>query len=193
MTKLRLFALALFLEMSQANMNPQQPQNSVLCNNNGYLLGGHCRCQMGFTGERCQVPSDDFQSPFNHLSSGCLNNGYQPKEGLPCKCPDGFYGFMCEYMTSDNLSACVRVPCRNGGICTPTSYGSYACICRNGFYGQNCESLLYRRTYGGFGSLLPFLMFFSLMTMCVYCCCYKKSNLTWRVHLINLLSDSNMA
>jgi hypothetical protein len=182
MIKLRLFALALFLEYSQASMVSQQPQNSVLCNNNGYLLGGHCRCQMGFTGERCQIPSDNFQIPFKHLSSGCLNNGYQPKEGLPCKCPDGFYGFMCEYMTNENLSACVRVPCRNEGICTPTSYGSYACICRNGFYGQNCESMLYRRTYGGFGSLLPFFMFFSLMTMCVYCCCFKKSN------LVNLLS-----
>ncbi len=150
-------------------------QNTVLCNNNGFLQDGQCRCQMGFTGERCQLPSNDFHNVFKHMSSGCLNNGYQPKEGLPCKCPEGFYGFMCEFMTSENLSACVRQPCRNGGICTPTSYGSYACICRNGFYGQNCENMLYRRTYGGFGSLMPFLMFFSLITMCVYCCCFKKS------------------
>lgn len=164
--------------------------NNINCLNGGYKDNNSCVCPPGFTGARCQVKVGIFhKNQYNkQFHTGCLNNGYQPKEGLPCKCPEGFYGFMCEFMTnapSDSLTACIKAPCRNGGICTPTSYGSYACICRNGFYGHNCENLLYRRTYGGFESLLPFLLFFSLITMCVYCCCFKKNRAFNTTNFIN--------
>lgn len=170
-------------------INCETPVDTFLdtdCLNNGYKSKAcehedhqHCICVNGFSGARCQIPPLLLDNNYRKSRfSGCLNNGYQPKDGLPCKCPDGFYGFMCEYMTDmtrHDLSACIKAPCRNGGVCSISPFGTYQCTCRNGFYGRNCENLLYRRTYGGFGSLLPFLLFFSLITMCVYCCCFKKN------------------
>ena len=90
------------------------------CLNNGYKNGVECICQEEFHGKRCQFKLDiHSRNPIKRFGSGCLNDGYQPKDGLPCKCPEGFYGFMCEFMTnmpSDSLSACIKVPCRNGGV-----------------------------------------------------------------------------
>ena len=87
------------------------------CLNMGYKSpDGACICINGYTGSRCQMaPSYDYFKK----SSGCLNGGYQPREGLPCKCLDGFYGFMCEFMTNidqSDMNGFIRSPCRNGGV-----------------------------------------------------------------------------
>lgn len=112
----------LFLAMLE---NSQEKTLSLSCLNMGYKrTDGTCVCVNGFSGGRCQIAPLRFD--FFKKNSGCLNGGFQPREGLPCKCLDGFYGFMCEYMTSMDHSsnihgsdvhlACMRGPCRNGGV-----------------------------------------------------------------------------
>ncbi len=34
---------------------------------------------------------------------------------------------------------CSNNPCLNGGVCTPTNYGGFACQCPPGYSGQRCE------------------------------------------------------
>jgi len=161
-------------------------------NDNGVERNYKCKCKYGFTGYNCEKIKeecfnngtiDPIRCELSRMNSylrnqrGCLNNGVQPKDGLPCKCPPGYFGFRCEYIRGEqnNLiaSICRNSPCMNGGICTAINSG-FICSCAAGYHGKYCQYSIYSRTYGGFGSLLPFLLFFSLMTMCVYCCCFKK-------------------
>lgn len=118
---------ALFLAMLESSQEKTLP---LSCLNMGYKrTDGTCVCVNGFSGGRCQIAPLRFD--FFKKNSGCLNGGFQPREGLPCKCLDGFYGFMCEYMTSMDHSsnmhgsdvhlACMRSPCRNGGVSSKQS------------------------------------------------------------------------
>ena len=55
------------------------------------------------------------------LNNICLNNGFQPKLGLPCVCPKDYYGTRCEHQFtySNNGSvfgSCFLNPCRNNGV-----------------------------------------------------------------------------
>ncbi|CAL8071916.1 unnamed protein product [Calicophoron daubneyi] len=127
---------------SPTTLGPSQGRPDA-CQNFSCLNGGTCidhntcKCQPGFTGQRCQIPSDPcFLRP-------CLNGGRCSTTGqldsstgvnYKCTCQPGFAGPRCE----SNVYDCSGHPCKPYGICVDHING-YSCECLTGTYGAHCE------------------------------------------------------
>ncbi len=98
---------------------------SVQCQNGGVCADGKCKCEVGFSGSRCEVRSSC--DPANCLNGGkCMNN--------VCVCAPGWLGPVCA--TPDANNRCAGVVCKNGGDCQKETG---ACVCFGNFKGQFCE------------------------------------------------------
>ncbi|CAD5227785.1 unnamed protein product [Bursaphelenchus xylophilus] len=67
--------------------------SSAGCSNRGECLGDICKCDIGFTGNTCDVPFNLCNASF------CLNNGvcnFNENDGSFCTCSEGFSGRRCE-------------------------------------------------------------------------------------------------
>ncbi|XP_060591799.1 sushi, nidogen and EGF-like domain-containing protein 1 isoform X1 [Ruditapes philippinarum] len=93
-------------------------------------FGEHCRCNGGYTGDRCQY--------VDHCYNKCQHRGRcQRTDTSPyfkCTCNYGYLGERCEQ------DHCVSSPCKNGGTCHRDYKGIfYRCSCLNGYIGVNCD------------------------------------------------------
>lgn len=56
--------------------------------------------------------------------TGCMNGGYRPSAGLPCRCPNGYSGPRCEFgsnnwsFNSFGRDLCASYPCLNNAVLT---------------------------------------------------------------------------
>ena len=83
--------------------------------------------------------------PANSDSYKCLNGGTFVRIGMPCVCPNGLTGNLCEKSSSgfgnvdsSKYNSCKSYPCLNYGMCKPTNFG-YTCMCTAYYSGPNCE------------------------------------------------------
>lgn len=96
------------------------------CLNDGVLNSktNSCDCQLGYKGDRCQIPSC-----YNYCVEGTCQIS---STGNPmCKCRPGFNGDRCEYDVCNNY-------CLNGGHCLIEN-DERNCKCPTSFHGQRCE------------------------------------------------------
>ncbi|TWW53573.1 Delta-like protein 4, partial [Takifugu flavidus] len=88
--------------------NRRPCQNNASCTNTGQ--GSYtCACRPGFTGQNCEVET-------NECDSNPCKNGGSCKDQVNnyfCACPQGFYGKNCEI----SAMKCADGPCFNGGTC----------------------------------------------------------------------------
>lgn len=106
------------------------------CENGGECIAGDgddrtCVCPEGFSGDDCEIESED-----PCLPSPCDNGGtcIVGMEGAVCECPQGFDGDACEI----DIDECAGGPCLNGGTCTDEVAG-FSCECPGGFEGELCD------------------------------------------------------
>jgi Notch-like protein len=121
-----------------------------------------CVCTEAYTGSRCEM---ELPCPFQR----CLHNGTCQRNAqfgyFECLCTSNYLGSSCErgffsekiknrFLLFYNLSfylairitappsPCGILPCFNGGTCSVTSVGGFACVCLPKFTGQRCEDLV---------------------------------------------------
>ncbi|XP_050532124.1 protein crumbs isoform X2 [Daktulosphaira vitifoliae] len=125
--------------------SPPNCSETTICNSNPCQNGGsctlvgnnqfNCSCQLGFSGQTCQIDIDEC------LSKPCLNGGicHDLINGFRCDCTENFMGAYCQFP----FDACAKIPgpCINNGTCIhkTMSLKDYVCICSSGFEGKNCE------------------------------------------------------
>nr|XP_026691209.1 slit homolog 2 protein isoform X2 [Ciona intestinalis] len=90
--------------------------------------GPVCRCDEGFTGDRCT----DRVTP---CTSNACQHGTCRVDGdsYTCQCEKGFSGRHC-----DTLDYCAGVDCRRGR-CVSTDIG-YQCVCKKRYTGRHCQT-----------------------------------------------------
>lgn len=88
---------------------PEDPCDTVVCNNGGICVEGNCDCPEGFSGSQC-----DEEDLCITQNIQCMNGGICD-EGI-CDCPTGFIGDNCELIDLDNLQLIL-----DEGILTPLS------------------------------------------------------------------------
>lgn len=109
------------------------PCESLTCENGSCAAAGdtaHCACDLGWTGDSCDVP----------VNNGCedapCQNGTCSDEGsgsYSCACAAGFTGANCDVDIDD----CAVNPCENG-TCTD-AVDAFSCSCEAGWQGTTCS------------------------------------------------------
>ncbi|GMR31741.1 hypothetical protein PMAYCL1PPCAC_01936, partial [Pristionchus mayeri] len=113
----------------------QEGKGGVYCNEtlacrpdtcvNGYCIDSKCKCDSGWTGDRCDEDIDECLLSPCAEGSTCLNkNG-----SFECICPEGRRGLRCEADTCSSHRECL-----NGGRCVGGE-----CRCKRGFAGPSCQ------------------------------------------------------
>lgn len=91
------------------------------CGNHGHCVSDACQCDLGWTGESCNIKQCD---------SRCNEHG-QCKNGT-CLCVTGWNGKHC------TLEGCPN-SCSNHGQCKQSSNNQWACKCDSGWDGTDCS------------------------------------------------------
>uniref|UniRef100_A0A8C6NH18 Delta-like protein n=1 Tax=Nothobranchius furzeri TaxID=105023 RepID=A0A8C6NH18_NOTFU len=104
------------------------PSAGALCLDLGNRLT--CRCQQGFTGDRCEINVDDCASNPCRNAGTCVDG----INSFTCTCTLGFSSKDC----SVRSTPCKSFQCNNGGSCF-THFTGPVCQCPLGFMGQQCE------------------------------------------------------
>lgn len=127
-------------------------QNNQLCVYTDNHAKDYCLCRIPYYGDACQYIRDE-TNPASCFGKTCLNGGtctyrdpeiqnfiqlYKP---TICKCPDGFYGNLCDYKKNDaDPSQCYEETCLNGGACMYNPpFWDQQCECPETHYGKFCE------------------------------------------------------
>ncbi|GMT19586.1 hypothetical protein PFISCL1PPCAC_10883, partial [Pristionchus fissidentatus] len=103
------------------NSHPSDLSCEGDCNGKGECMGGgRCRCENGYTGDNCEIPT----CPVQCSGKGIAVNG-------KCVCDPGFKGVDCSLLSS----WCETPDCNGNGVCTLEG----KCECRRGWTGRDCE------------------------------------------------------
>ncbi|XP_052826418.1 fibropellin-1-like isoform X2 [Octopus bimaculoides] len=109
--------------------------NPYVCQNGGrcQMVNGQitCLCQNGFSGDRCQFPSEFSCYP------KCQNGGTCNRNTRICDCLQGFGGRDCS-----KRDPCASKPCYNNGQCRVQNNFNYVCVCNQGWTGKNCQNII---------------------------------------------------
>ena len=92
--------------------------------------GFDCVCNLGYTGEDCDVRIDYCVNVSCSSNGVCVNSIY----GYDCSCNTGFAGVLCEH----DIDNCVGVNCSGNGVCVDEVDG-YKCQCNNSYEGRDCQ------------------------------------------------------
>lgn len=86
---------------------------------------------IGYYGPNCQSNSPECRPEYCSSNGQCHMKGNQ----VNCVCNPGYTGYKCE----TKMDICDSNPCRNGGVCVGTGFGSFKCRCPFTHSGVNCE------------------------------------------------------
>nr|XP_022306908.1 neurogenic locus notch homolog protein 1-like isoform X2 [Crassostrea virginica] len=123
--------------------NPNPCLNSGTCDDSSPPTGSKygCTCPAGFTGDRCETPSNTNGCTGHSCQNGatCVMDSTRT-DGYRCECDTGFTGDKCENKATTN--ACNGHSCQNGATCVvdSTRTDGYRCECDTGFTGDKCEN-----------------------------------------------------
>uniref|UniRef100_A0A2C9KBM1 Uncharacterized protein n=1 Tax=Biomphalaria glabrata TaxID=6526 RepID=A0A2C9KBM1_BIOGL len=97
--------------------------------------GYSCSCNIGWTGEDCEIPVD-----YCSQNNTCKNNAgcYNLANDTYCHCPSGTGGKTCE-LKKELCENYGNFTCRHGS-CEPDG-GSAQCKCQDSYTGKSCELL----------------------------------------------------
>ena len=114
--------------------NPCVPNPCVngICSADATYPNTTCTCNVGFTGEFCDVVVD----PCDGIT--CSNNGdcmVVNTTQFVCVCDAGFMGTECEI----EINQCDSNNCSNSAVCVRENFPNYRCECRPNFSGEFCE------------------------------------------------------
>lgn len=109
------------------------------CLNGGTCVedeAARCLCTSQFTGTSCESKQIILcaTNPCHSSSLSCFDKA----SGFICTCPPERKGERCEL--NADLCPANPSPCKNSGICVPSTNNSHTCICDASHYGPSCES-----------------------------------------------------
>ena len=98
----------------------------VRASNGSYV----CACEIGFTGEDCEIRIDYCVGVTCSAKGHCQNT----VGGFICACERGYTGIMCEA----EIDECASVTCSGNGECID-GLDSFVCECSEGYSGALCD------------------------------------------------------
>lgn len=107
------------------------------------INGFFCKCDRGWSGQKCLVPTDCTAGP---NGKACENDGVPAGKTGECKCEcagTGFEGPAC----ARNVDDCAGQLCSGHGICQDR-VNSYECQCKGAHEGKNCDIKVTLRKVG---------------------------------------------
>uniref|UniRef100_A0A8C4RW60 EGF-like domain-containing protein n=1 Tax=Erpetoichthys calabaricus TaxID=27687 RepID=A0A8C4RW60_ERPCA len=135
-------ALVLQHLLNPTGFTGRQCETKDLCASNPCVFGTcvvklsevSCLCQVGYTGQLCNISIDPCHSTPCANAGLCKDLGNQKYE---CACQPGTSGPQCEII----IDSCDSHPCANGGSCG-SRVGGFECSCLEGYSGTLCEEQL---------------------------------------------------